>query len=102
MINLDADILAGSTSKQEGEKPADSQLMRDVLKAARFMVELKEATPATIPNTVIQQRLQEAIDTKSIDVLYGAISFTMHLIGEGILQGPKAKEKSLIIVPKFQ
>lgn len=92
--------------KEPSNKPVekvDSKLMTDALESVRFLVNLREAKPGTIPNEEIQKGIQKMVDDAVIDVLAASVTFTIELIKNGHIIRPghytEAKPESRIIVP---
>jgi hypothetical protein len=78
-----------------------SPLMLAVLRAAQFLVFLKESEPDSVPNEVIKAEFQKMIDTGALAIFASSISFSTLLMEHGELIGSRtpAVQKPQIIVP---
>lgn len=67
----------------------DSKLMEDMLRAARFIVEMREAKMNTITDDAIVGELQKMIENQTIDCMFATVTMVMNLIEMGKLKKPK-------------
>jgi hypothetical protein len=85
----------------------DSPLMRATLAAARFMVEMREATKGSITDDKVMEHFQGMLDTHVIDIMAATVTMTIELIVAGKLKRqadypPPAAEKGKIILPSSE
>jgi hypothetical protein len=81
--------------------------MLDALAAARFMVELREAPPGSIPNATILAHYQEMVDDRVIDLMAATVTLCIEMIKNGYIKRPSTYPetsapkplKSRLIVP---
>lgn len=82
-----------------------SPLLMATLRAAQFLVFLKESAPETVTNEVIKEEFQGMIDSGALAVFASAISFGTMLMEHGELIGsrsPAVQNPSLIVPPNMK
>ena len=65
--------------------PASKRMLK-ALEAMAFLVEVNEAAPNSIPNSVLIEKFQDMIDSHAVDLMFGAVAFVTSMTERGFLK----------------